>query len=150
MTGSDEIAIQVRKLAESGLDRDQLLRGAVLLLKECRDYYDWVGIYLLEGEMLKLHNYIGKHTEHTEIPVGKGICGSAVADRENKIVGDVTAVDNYLACSVETRSELVVLIRRGDVILGQIDADSDLPDAFTAADEELMESVAEVLALNLD
>jgi L-methionine (R)-S-oxide reductase len=150
MTGSDEIAVQVRKLAESGVDRDQLLRGAVLLLKEARDYYDWIGIYLIRGDVLKLHNYIGKHTDHTEISVGVGVCGSAVADRENKVVGDVTALDNYLACSPETRSEIVVLIRRGDLILGQIDADSDLPDAFTPADEELMESVADVLAVNLD
>jgi GAF domain-containing protein len=105
-----------------------------------------VGIYLLEGDMLVLHNYVGKPTEHTHIPVGRGVCGTAVAARANQIVDDVTAIGNYLACSLETRAEIVVLIRRGDEIFGQIDIDSDTPGAFTSADEALLGRVAEALA----
>jgi GAF domain-containing protein len=118
----------------------------VRLLKAERPHYNWVGIYLLEGDMLVLHNYVGKPTEHTRIPVGRGVCGTAVAERTNQIVDDVTAVGNYLACSLETRAEIVVLIRRGDAIFGQIDIDSDTPAAFRAADEALLDRVAAVLA----
>jgi GAF domain-containing protein len=81
--------------------------------------------------------------------VGRGVCGTAVSEAKNQIVEDVTALDNYLACSLETRSEIVVLIRRGDEILGQIDIDSDLPRAFTSDDELLLEGVARVLAQKL-
>ena len=93
-----------------------------------------------------MHNYIGKPTEHTHIQVGQGVCGVAVAEGANQIVGDVTKLDNYLACSVETRAEIVVLIRRDVRIIGQIDIDSDLADAFTSEDESLLSRVAELLA----
>ncbi|HKV41839.1 MAG TPA: GAF domain-containing protein [Blastocatellia bacterium] len=146
MKGAEEILARVRELAERELSRDEILRGAVSVLKQECPHYNWVGIYLLEGDILVLHNYLGKATEHTRIPVGTGVCGSAVRDRENKIVGDVTGIENYLACSVETRAEIVVLIRRGEQILGQIDIDSDTPNAFGASDEELLERVAQALA----
>ncbi|HUK90842.1 MAG TPA: GAF domain-containing protein [Blastocatellia bacterium] len=146
---NSEIVSQTAKIAASAATTDELLRAAVSLLRENRPYYNWVGIYLLDGGFLTLHNYVGKPTEHSRIAVGTGVCGAAVADRENKIVGDVTAIENYLACSVETRSEIVVLIRRGEVILGQIDIDSNHKDAFTVADEELLSGVAEILAEKL-
>jgi GAF domain-containing protein len=95
--------------------------------------------------MLVLHNYIGKPTDHTHIPVGKGVCGVAVTEGANQIVGDVTRLDNYLACSDETRSEIVVLIRRGTDIVGQIDIDSDLENAFTEEDDYLLSRVADLL-----
>ncbi|HEY7911351.1 MAG TPA: GAF domain-containing protein [Blastocatellia bacterium] len=145
MTSNQEI---IRRLEQSaaGVSRDGALKEAVRILKETRDNYNWVGIYLLEGDMLVLHNYIGKPTDHTHIPVGRGVCGTAVSEAKNQIVDDVTALDNYLACSLETRSEIVVLIRRGDEIFGQIDIDSDLPRAFSSDDELLLEGVARVLA----
>jgi L-methionine (R)-S-oxide reductase len=145
MTG-DEIVSRVEQLTHSDASRDETLRDAVRLLKAERVHYNWVGIYLLEGDVLALHNYIGKPTEHTHIPVGRGVCGTAVAERANQIINDVTAIGNYLACSVETRAEIVVLIRRGDEIFGQIDIDSDTPGAFTADDEALLGRVAEALA----
>ena len=88
--------------------------------------------------MLVLHNYIGKPTDHTHIPVGQGVCGTAVAERANQIIDDVTAIDNYLACSLETRAEIVVLIRRG--------VDSDTAGVFTAEDEAMLDRVADALA----
>ena len=123
-----------------------MLKEAVRILKQDRDNYDWVGIYLLEGNTLVLHNYNGKPTEHTRIEVGNGVCGIAVAQRANQVINDVTTFDNYLACSLETRSEIVVLIRKGDDILGQIDIDSDQAGAFSPDDEKLLEEVAELLA----
>jgi L-methionine (R)-S-oxide reductase len=146
MKTADEIASDIGRLVESGSSLDEVLNHSVRLLKQEREHYNWVGIYLLEGDMLVLHNYLGKPTEHTRIPVGVGVCGVAVAEGSNQIVGDVTRLDNYLACSVGTRSEIVVLIRRGTEILGQIDIDSDLENAFTNEDEALMVRVADRLS----
>ena len=146
MKPADEIVGEVELLINSRKSRDQVLRESVQILKQERQHYDWVGIYLLEGETLVLHNYIGKPTEHTHIQVGQGVCGVAVAEGANQIVGDVTKLDNYLACSVESRAEIVVIIRRGTDIVGQIDIDSDLADAFTSEDESLLSRVADLLA----
>ena len=146
MKTPDEIASDIEQFIESGASLDQVLKHVVTLLKQEHEHYNWVGIYLLEGDMLVLHNYVGKPTEHTRIPVGVGVCGVAVAEGTNQIVGDVTRLDNYLACSVGTRSEIVVLMRRGAEILGQIDIDSDLENAFTNEDERLLARVADRLA----
>lgn len=149
MTSAKEIVSRIDQLVSSDASRDEVLQYAVSVLKEERAHYNWVGIYLLEGNTLVLHNYVGKPTEHTHIPVGKGVCGVAVAKGTNQIVGDVTRIDNYLACSAETRAEIVVLIRRDGQILGQIDIDSDLEDAFTGEDESLLSDVAELLGRRL-
>ena len=146
MSASENIVSKIEQLVASDLSRDEVLGEAVRVLKQEREHYDWTGIYLLEGDTLVLHNYIGKPTEHTRIPVGQGVCGTAVAERANQVVGDVTELDNYLACSLETRSEIVVLIRSGERIFGQIDIDSDRVNAFTEDDESLLERVADLLA----
>jgi L-methionine (R)-S-oxide reductase len=146
MISSHEIVSQVEQIVDSDVPRDEVLREAVRVLKQERDHYKWVGIYLLEGDTLVLHNYIGKPTDHTHIPVGRGVCGTAVAERANQIVGDVTKLDNYIACSVDVRAEIVVLIRRGSEIFGQIDIDGDTENAFTSEDEALLSRVADLLA----
>ncbi len=146
MNTFEDIVSSVERLVASDMTRDEVLRETVRILKQEREYYDWTGIYLLEGDTLVLHNYKGKPTEHTRIAVGQGVCGTAVAERANQVVGDVTALDNYLACSLETRAEIVVLIRDGDRIFGQIDIDSDRVNAFTAEDESLLTKVADLLA----
>jgi L-methionine (R)-S-oxide reductase len=143
---ADQIVSRLEQIIKTETSRDEVLRAAVRILKTERAHYNWVGIYLLAGDTLVLHNYVGKATEHTSIPVGRGVCGTAVAERANQIIDDVTAVDNYLACSLETRAEIVVLIRRGDEIFGQIDIDSDTPGAFTNQDEMLLDRVAARLA----
>ena len=146
MSASENVVSIIEQLVDSNSSRDEVLRDAVSVLKQEREHYDWAGIYLLEGDTLVLHNYIGKPTEHTRIRVGEGVCGTAVAERANQVVGDVTRLDNYLACSLETRSEIVVLIRSGDRIFGQIDIDSDRVNAFTQEDELLLSRVADLLA----
>lgn len=107
-------------------------------------YFNWVGIYLLDKEKdeLVLDYYVGKQTEHTHILVGRGICGSAVADKTDKIIEDVTKEDNYLACSLETRSEIVVLIKSKTEIIGQIDVDSDDVAAFDETDQKYLRHVS--------
>ena len=146
MMSSDEIVSHIEQTVSSDASRDEVLGEAVRLLKQEREHYNWVGIYLLDGDMLVLHNYIGKPTDHTHIPVGRGVCGQSLAERANKTISDVREIDNYLACSLETRAEIVVLIRRGDRIFGQIDIDSDMANAFTGEDESLLSQVADLLA----
>lgn len=146
MKSSDEIVSHIEQIVGSDASRDEALREAVGLLKQEREHYNWVGIYLLEGDTLVLHNYKGKPTDHTHIPVGRGVCGTAVAERANQTIGDVRELDNYLACSLETRAEIVVLIRRGDDIFGQIDIDSDTANVFSGEDESLLSQVADLLA----
>ena len=135
----------------AGAGRDELLRMAVEAIESAESRFDWVGIYLLDGadrRELVLHNYVGRPTDHTRIQVGSGVCGTAVAEGRNINVPDVDAIDNYLACSVETKSELVVLIRdpRTGEIFGQIDLDSDRRDAFGDRDELELQVVADWLA----
>ena len=98
---------------------------------------------------LWLHNYVGPGTEHARIPVGTGVCGRAVEERTNLNIADVSAEENYLACSPEVQSELVVLIRAGSDIFGQIDIDSDETAAFTEEDEIAVISIADKLAEQL-
>jgi GAF domain-containing protein len=118
---------------------------AMELLDRLPDY-NWSGIYRLEGDELVLDEYVGAATDHTRIPVGRGVCGTAVAENQNQVIEDVRDLENYLACSTQTRSEIVVLIRSGEQILGQIDIDGHRVGAFDQSDEMLLERIAKVLA----
>ncbi len=109
-------------------------------------HYTWTGIYLLEGDDLVLGPFVGAPSPHTRIPVGRGICGAAASERQTIVVDDVQADPRYLACSLETRSEIVVPIMRGGRVLGEIDIDSDHPAAFGAPDRALLARVAARLA----
>jgi GAF domain-containing protein len=108
--------------------------------------WNWCGIYRLEGETLILDEYVGAATDHTHIPVGRGVCGTAVAENKNQVIEDVHALDNYLACSLETKSELVVLIREGSEILGQIDIDGHKVGQFGCEEEAFLDQMAVILA----
>jgi len=121
----------------------------VTLLERERPHYNWVGIYLLEGDTLVLGPYLGKPTPHTRIPLNQGICGAAASSGRTIIIDDVSSDPRYLACSLETRSEIVVPIARNRKILGEIDIDSDRPAAFSEEDRRLLEAVAEILAAKL-
>ncbi len=115
-------------------------------------YFNWTGIYLLDKEKneLVLNYHVGKPTEHTKIPVGRGVCGSAVAERKDKIVQDVAKEDNYLACSLETRSEIVVLIGNKTEIIAQIDVDSDNIAAFDEIDQKYLHQVSDLIVEKLE
>jgi putative methionine-R-sulfoxide reductase with GAF domain len=141
-----EIVRQIKKFAESGKDREEVLKETVRVLKENFDYYSWVGIYLLEGNELVLGPYLGKPSPHTRIPLNRGICGAAASQGKSIIIPDVNADSRYLACSLETRSEIVVPIKKRDKIFGEIDIDSDKPDAFSREDQLLIEQLCSVLS----
>ena len=101
--------------------------------------YTWVGVYLLDGNELVLGPFVGKPSPHTRIPLGRGICGAAATEKTTIIVDDVNADPRYLACSIETRSEIVVPIMLDDEVLGEIDIDSDRLAAFGQEDKALLE-----------
>lgn len=108
--------------------------------------YDWCGIYRLEGDTLVLDAFVGANTDHTRIPVGRGVCGAAVAEDRNQVVADVSRLDNYLSCSADTKSEIVVLIKLGGTILGQVDVDSHTSGAFGVDDEKFLSEIGELIA----
>lgn len=111
--------------------------------------YDSVFYYALDGDTLVLEHFVGEPTEHERISVGRGVCGSAVAEGRNRIVADVEQEENYLCCSAKTRSEIVVLVRAGGEIVGQIDVDGHAVGTFGPRDETLLEEVAALIAQRL-
>ncbi len=149
MGSSEHILESLRQLAVSTPNRHALMAEAVGLLQRARRYYNWVGIYLREGGELVLGPFVGKPTPHTRIPLDKGICGAAASSGKTVIVDDVNADPRYLACGLETRSEIVVPIIREGRLLGEIDVDSDAPAAFTEDDRRLLEALAAILAAKL-
>jgi len=148
MFNPKELVKELQEMRDGGFLSDALLRHAVKAIHKGDSRYDWVGVYLLneEGDELWLHNYVGSPTEHSKIPVGQGICGLAVAEKTNQNIPDVSAHDNYIACDPDVESEMVVLIRAGDQIFGQIDIDSQEAAAFTDEDETAVQAVSDKLA----
>ena len=130
-------------------DPRSAMERAVAILQRELPYYTWVGVYLLEGDELVLGPFLGKPSPHTRIPLGRGICGAAATGKATIVVDDVHADPRYLACSIETKSEIVVPIVDGGRVLGEIDIDSDRPAAFGAADRALLEAVAALLSAKL-
>src|SRR5918995_4794069 len=123
--------------------REELLRTVAERIRGFGPPYTSVYLYMLHGDDLVLEAHSGRETDHTRIAVGKGVCGTAVSTGLDQNVPDVRAIENYIACNAWTRSELVVLIRRGNMILGQIDIDSDVPNPFTPEEEAAVKRVAD-------
>lgn len=140
-------ALRAAHLHDAG--RDALLRMACERIQGWQGPFTSVYAYMLHRDALVLEAFAGRETEHTRIAVGTGVCGTALATGEDQNVPDVGQIDNYLACNTFTRSELVVLIRRGDHILGQIDVDSDVPNGFGAPEHRAVKDVADALAVLL-
>lgn len=141
---------ELQDMRDEGHLSDALLRKAVRSISTADDRYDWVGVYLVgEGEELWLHNYVGEPTDQAKIPFGEGVRGRALAERTNLNIKDVTAEENYVEGSSDKQSELVVLIRAGEELFGQIDIDSEEPAAFNEEDEIALISIADKLAEQL-
>jgi GAF domain-containing protein len=130
-------------LEDSTLETNPRLKAVCELLKNSVPYYDWVGFYFKNGnkEELKLGPYSGEPTDHTIIPFGKGICGQVAVSNKNFVVPDVKAQDNYIACSITVKSEIVVPLFVNGENIGQIDIDSNTIDPFTEDDERFLEYV---------
>jgi L-methionine (R)-S-oxide reductase len=145
MISPETVEAVLAPLRESSATGSALRQQAMAAL-DALPGYDWSGIYRLEGDTLHLDAYVGAATDHTEIPVGRGVCGTAVAEDANQVIDDVRELSNYLSCSAFTRSEIVVLIREGETVLGQIDIDGHTVGQFDASDEAMLESMATILA----
>ena len=144
---SAAVLAEIEQIAAGGEDSDDILRRVVDLLHDRFDAYSWIGIYFVEGDELVLGPWRGPQaTEHVRIPVGQGICGAAAASGRTEIVDDVNADPRYLACFLSTKSEIVVPVRYDDIVVAEIDIDSDEQAAFGEADREFLERVAELLA----
>src|SRR5690606_17187339 len=145
----DRIVAALRGAFTREMGREELLRLAAERMRAAGKPYTSVYMYMLHGKELLLEAYAGRENDHTRSAVGHGVCGTAVATGADQNVPDVRAIENYIACNTWTRSELVVLIRRGSLILGQIDVDSDEPDPFTTEEEAEVRKVADALAVLL-
>jgi len=130
---------------------DERLLKICELLEENVAHYNWVGFYFKNGDKdeLKLGPYVGEATNHTIIPFGKGICGQVAVSNKNFVVPDVSAQDNYIACSIKVKAEIVIPIFVKGKNVGQIDIDSNTPDPFTQEDERFLEFICEQLAFIL-
>jgi len=139
------IADTNKSVAEGLLSICELLEANV-------SYYNWVGFYFKNGDRneLKLGTYVGEPTDHTIIPFGKGICGQVAISNESFVVPDVSTQDNYIACSINVKAEIVIPIFVKGQNIGQIDIDSNIPDPFTEDDERFLEFVCEHVATILE
>ena len=124
-------------------EESQVLNDVVDFLYKYFDKYSWIGIYIVRGDALVLGPWKGKQaTDHIQIPIGSGVCGSAAKSGKTELVSDVNKDDRYLACFVSTRSEIVVPIKKKGEVIGEIDIDSDVPNAFNNKDREFLEKIA--------
>lgn len=133
---------------QNDLNVDERLYKICEVLETNVEYYNWVGFYFKNGDKdeLKLGPYVGEPTDHTIIPFGKGICGQVAVSNQNFVVPDVSAQDNYIACSITVKAEIVIPIFVNGENIGQIDIDSNTPDPFTEADERFLEFVCKEVA----
>lgn len=156
MTEQQQLAKELTILADAAPSVDDLMSTMVGRLQERLEHYDWVGFYMIEkdrlGEdpVLVLGPYVGAVTQHTRIPLNQGICGAAVSSGRTVIVDDVNSDPRYLACSLETKSEIVVPVRVKGETVGEIDIDSHTPAAFTADDRQLVEHCARLVGQYLE
>lgn len=135
-------------VSKNQLSTDERLLKICELLETNISYYNWVGFYFKNGDKdeLKLGPYVGAPTDHVVIPFGKGICGQVAVSNQNFVVPDISAQDNYIACSITVKAEIVVPIFVHGENIGQIDIDSNVADPFTEADERFLEFVCKAVA----
>ena len=144
----EKVLDQIKDLVQSNKsNRTAVFQQTVELLNKNFTSYDWVGIYLVEGEELVLAAWKGPAaTEHIRIPIGQGVCGSAAANGATQVVNDVSKDNRYLSCFPSTKSEIVVPIIKNGLVIGEIDIDSNKLAAFNNIDQDFLEDVAEILA----
>lgn len=140
---------EVDSFVISGETQIEILLKTCKLLRNNIYHYDWVGFYLLDEQQSKLilGPFTGNPTEHTEIPVGKGVCGQVAESKMLKIVQDVSQEGNYIACSLDVQSEIVVPVLKDDKFVAEIDIDSHSPSPFTVEDEKFLTSLCQKLSV---
>jgi len=150
----DEVRKAATRLNSEARTADQLMEGITLLLNKQMLKYNWVGFYMLEPganpPTLVLGHYQGAMTPHTRIALNQGICGAAASSGKTVVVDDVKKDPRYLACSLETKSEIVVPVFVSGKVAGELDIDSHFPAAFASADRELVEYCAQLVGKRLE
>ena len=138
----------IMRITKSASGKKEKLQGICNLLKGKVPYYDWVGFYIADHKKpeLTLGPYTGDPTEHIKIQFGKGICGQAAEKKVTFTIQDVSKETNYLSCSPQVKSEIVVPILRNDKVLGELDIDSHSISPFSAEDEEFLANVCNVIS----
>lgn len=149
---SHDVRAEVDRLAASAKSAEELMSAIVHLLHDKMLKYNWVGFYMLEQSepMLALGPFVGAMTPHTRIPLNQGICGAAASSGETVVVDDVNSDPRYLACSLETKSEIVVPVFVAGKIVGELDIDSHFPAAFAGEDRQLVEHCAAAVGKYLE
>jgi GAF domain-containing protein len=147
-----DVRAEVDRLASSAKSAEQLMTAIVRLLHEKMLKYNWVGFYMLDKSepVLVLGPFEGAMTPHTRIPLNQGICGAAASSGKTVVVDDVKSDSRYLACSIETKSEIVVPVFAEGKVVGELDIDSHFTAAFTPEDRELVERCAAVVGRYLE
>lgn len=141
---TEAILSKIDDIINTGQKRDDKLRAICELLGREINVFDWTGFYLTspeEEKMLILGPYVGEPTDHIRIPFGKGICGQAAETLDTFVVQDVSKADNYLACSIDVQSEIVVPIMKDGEFIGELDIDSHTKDAITPELQDLCEEI---------
>lgn len=140
---------EVQQIIAKEGNRNEKLQRICELLHDNIDVFDWVGFYLVDPEAereLVLGPYVGEETDHTRIPFGKGICGQAADTLETYVVQDVSKEDNYLACSVHVKAEIVVPVMKGDIFVAELDIDSHTQDSITEKHRAMLEEICNIVA----
>jgi GAF domain-containing protein len=154
MTRLEAVRAEVDALAESSSAAEDLMRAMAKLLHDKMLKYNWVGFYMLEPgaqpPVLVLGAFEGAMTPHTRIPLNQGICGAAASSGQTVVVDDVSKDSRYLACSLETKSEIVVPVFAQGSVVGELDIDSHFPAAFTVQDQELVQHCARLVGKKLE
>jgi L-methionine (R)-S-oxide reductase len=135
-------------IADKG-DEREILQAAIELIDGFNEDFNWTGFYLRKGRILEIGPYIGPETPHKTIELDTGICGAAASAGRTIIVDDVNSDPRFLACSITTKSEIVVPLMDGDNCLGEIDIDSNKPGHFTTQDKAMLEAVARTVVARL-
>jgi len=148
-TDYNKLLQEIEIFIVSGATQGEILLNTCKLLKDKVYHYDWVGFYILDKQESKLNlgPYFGKPTEHTVIPVGKGVCGQVAENKKLKIVQDVSQEGNYIACSIDVQSEIVVPVLKDGNFMAEIDIDSHSPAPFTIKDENFLTAVCQKLSV---
>jgi GAF domain-containing protein len=140
---------KIKRILSEIKDKNRIQK-CIDFLYENFERYNWIGIYFVKGDYLILGSWKGeKATEHVKIPIGKGICGSAAQSGRTEVVADVLKDNRYLACFVSTRSEIVVPIKKNGRIIGEIDIDSNVVNAFTNKDVIFFEKISDMLSKHI-
>jgi len=139
---------RITRTVDAGGEPADTIQAVMQVIKDAFPEFYWVGVYVLDGDVLRLGPFVGPATDHVRIPVGRGVCGTAVATGRNQLVDDVRELENYLACNLQTRSEIVVLVRDPATaeIIGQIDIDCTVAGRFGPRDEIFLDQVAMLIA----